>query len=368
MMAIKKILIDAKFTELYNGGISSLILNSIKILKLNKKIKFEILTISNLKKYISPLIYFLFSIMSRKIQILLYDNFFFNKVAKKIKPDCILSFYHDLKLSSDFYSKNIIFIHDLSIFDPYKRSFIQYLNDFYYQYTLKRSIKYNPKIITVSNFSALEIQNKLKIPKNSIHIWPQPIPPSFWKNNNFIKKKKNIPVLFYPGGWHPRKGIELLFNTIKEYNKKFGRLEFRYTCYKSLPKNYLKKISILKMINVVVNLNSLSEKKLVSEYKKSNCVIYPSTSEGFGRVVIESILTQTPIVLYNLKVFREIIKKKSKNVYFSKNRDPKKWANLLNKAFQHFQKKNSKDIFKLYNDYRQIQSVNNLLKILTKLI
>jgi hypothetical protein len=365
MKRIKKVLIDAKFTELYNSGISSLILNSIKIIKTNKKIKFEILTITNLKKYINPLIYFLFSITSRKIQILLYDNFFFNRVAKKIKPDYILSFYHDLKLSSDFYSKNIIFIHDLCIFNQHKRSLIQYLNDFYYKYTLKRSIQYDPKIVTVSNFSALEIQNKLKIPKNSIHIWPQPISPFFWKNNNFVKKKKIIPILFYPGGWHPRKGIELLFNTIKEYNKKFGKLEFRYTCYKSPSKSHLKQISILKIKNVLVNLNSLSEKKLVSEYKKSNCVIYPSTSEGFGRVVIESILTRTPIILYNLKVFREVIKKRSKNIFFSKNRDPKNWANLLNKAFQHFQKKNDKNIFKLYNDYRPTQSVNKLLKILT---
>jgi hypothetical protein len=365
MSRIKKVLIDAKFTELYNGGISSLILNAIKILKKNKKIKFEILTISKLNKHLNPLIYFFFSIMIRKIQILLYDNFFFNRVAKKIKPDYILSFYHDLKLSSEFYRKNIIFIHDLCIFDQYKRSFIQYLNDFYYKYTLKRSIKYNPKIITVSNFSALEIQNKLKIPKSSIHIWPQPIPAFFWKNNNFVKKKNIIPILFYPGGWHPRKGIELLFNTIKEYNKKFGRLEFRYTCYNSLSKNHLKQISILKMKNILVNLNSLSEKKLVSEYKKSNCVIYPSIGEGFGRVVIESILTQTPIILYNLKVFREVIKKKSKNIFFSKNRNPKQWANLLNKAFQYFQKKNDKNLLKLYNNYRPIQSVNKLLKILT---
>jgi len=361
----KKILIDAKFIELYNSGISSLILQTIKFLKKNKKIECEILTISNIKKYTNPLVYFLFSILSRKIKILLYDNFFFNSIARKINPDNVLSFYHDLRLSSDFFGKNIIFIHDLCIFDKYKRTLIQYLNDFYYQYTLKRSIKYNPKIVTVSKFSALDIQDKLKINKNLIYVWPQPIPFLFWKNNNYLKNKKNIPILFYPGGWHARKGIELLFNTINEYNLKFGKLELRYTCYKNLPKNYLKQMSILKMKNIVVNLNTLSVKKLFFEYKKSNCVIYPSTSEGFGRVVIESILTKTPIILYNLKVFREVMKKKFKNVFFSNNREPKKWANLLNKAFQYREKKNNDKIYKLYNDHRPIQSVNKLIKILT---
>ena len=208
-----KILVDAKFIELYNGGISSLISTVLPTLKNNRKIKLEILTIFNIKKYVNFFFYYLFTKISRKLQIILYDNFLFNFIANKIKPDIILSFFHDLRLSPEFYGKNFIFIHDLFIFENYKKkNFIQHINDFYYQYTLKRSLKYNPKIITASKTSAKDIIAKLKIKKKSIHIWSQPIPGIFWKNSNFAKSKKKIPVLFYPGGWHPRKNVKLLLN------------------------------------------------------------------------------------------------------------------------------------------------------------
>ena len=64
-----------------------------------------------------------------------------------------------------------------------------------------------------------------------------------------------------------------------------------------------------------LNLNNMKSYKINDNtlkhyYKNASALIYPSTDEGFGIPIIESMASKIPMVLSNTDVFREITQNK----------------------------------------------------------
>jgi glycosyltransferase involved in cell wall biosynthesis len=51
----------------------------------------------------------------------------------------------------------------------------------------------------------------------------------------------------------------------------------------------------------------LSDKRLLTEYRKADLFVFPSILEGFGQVLVEAMATHTPPVVCDLQPMNEIV-------------------------------------------------------------
>jgi glycosyltransferase involved in cell wall biosynthesis len=171
---------------------------------------------------------------------------------------------------------------------------------YHYLYSI---VKNNLKIISCSsNFTNTN---------NYIRVFPSELN-SFWKKN--IKKPFLEEVrLLYIGRFRIEKGVFSLLNLLKKVRLKYIFYSLGY--YKNLRLN--KKIYFKK--------NTTSREILRSYYDKTNIFILPSYTEGYPKVLLESLSRMRPIIIF------DDIKHVKKNFYgvFVCKRDPKELENMI---------------------------------------
>lgn len=209
----------------------------------------------------------------------------------------------------------------------------------YYRYSNQNAVK---NIVTVHDFTTEHYSKGLS---RLIHHKQKS---SAIKNSVGIiciseKTKKDL-LEFYPEYINQKK-IEVIYNGVSEdfyHEKNCSKVKINFslneevkyllyighrTMYKNfnfaielinyLPKNYkllivgnplsMNEIKLLyKIQNKFVFLGNLSNKDLNMIYNIVECLIYPSSYEGFGIPLIEAFKCGCPVVAQNLEVFKEI--------------------------------------------------------------
>lgn len=114
----------------------------------------------------------------------------------------------------------------------------------------------------------------------------------------FPKKIKNLKkekVISYAGRLTPGKGINLIMDFIPEFTKEYSVYKFYFAGEGFLKENLIKLSKKYKQINV---LGNISHKELLHLFAKSKAVLAPSVwPEPFGRVVLEALAANTPILV-----------------------------------------------------------------------
>lgn len=293
-----KISIDGRSALFYNGsGIgnySSEIIN--KLLKINKEDSIKILPKNtNIPKFSS------FWELSK------------NPIELNDKCDVFFNPHNGIGLPNKNANKIVTTLHDIipsKLPKTVSESYLKIYNENIYKILKKSSY-----ILTVSNFSKLDIMETFNINENKIfvtHLSPSKIyrPINQKLALSFLKKTFNINYnyILYIGGFSPRKNITRLieaFSKVHDHNKKI-KLIIVGTKGKSY-NDYLNRCIKLNLINNVIFTGFVKTLYLPLLYNCASCFIYPSLYEGFGLPPLESMACGTPTIASNLTSIPEVL-------------------------------------------------------------
>ena len=124
-----------------------------------------------------------------------------------------------------------------------------------------------------------------------------------------IRKQLKLPSDFIlsVGHFEHRKNYINLINSIKILKKKNFKIPLVIIGNDNGTKETIcKKIDQENLSDLIHIFSDLSDEEVKGVYKLSKLFIFPSTYEGFGIPILESMASKTPIVLSNLTVFKEI--------------------------------------------------------------
>jgi glycosyltransferase involved in cell wall biosynthesis len=171
---------------------------------------------------------------------------------------------------------------------------------------LEYSISKANKIITVSKFSAKEIEDVFKIKAKNIPIIYNAFTKLVLKSTKPISKNKYI---FYEGGLDIRKNVPKLIEAFSLIADKYPKLKlyiagnyFKSPIITNLPE-------LIKQYNLqdkVKLLGYISDEDMTSYIKYAEALVYPSLYEGFGIPILEGFGLETPVITSNLGSMSEI--------------------------------------------------------------
>ncbi len=248
------------------------------------------------------------------IQRFIFGFFYWKKELKKIKPDIFETF--SLPLIQSPVGKTILTIHDIRYlkFPQFYSNFrvliakkivkeaaikadtlivvSQTIKDELAEYTNKAKIRvlYNPSDTMLSK----AYQDKKIIKNNDTS---RDFLGKYILSVGIIEKRKNYINLI--------ESVSLL-NSIG-YNFNLVIVGNRSDDYQ----NVINLINSKNLNNKIILYRNISDHKLKSLYKYSEGFIFQSVYEGFGIPIIEALKLEIPMVLSNLKIFREITENKS---------------------------------------------------------
>ncbi|WP_396156332.1 glycosyltransferase family 4 protein [Flavobacterium sp.] len=200
--------------------------------------------------------------------------------------------------------KYIVTIHDVLFLD-----FPEYFPFFYKlknKFLFKTSAKYSDIVLSVSEYSKIQIQKHFKI--ETVTITPNAVDPVYFetyqKDNikeQVLKKFKAKNYFLYVSRWEPRKNHHCLLKVFveKEYYKNHSLVfigdkaienkEYN-DYYNSLP-------SAIKA--TIFSFHKLNFQDLLLLVRGADLSIYPSIAEGFGIPPLESLAANVPTICSN---------------------------------------------------------------------
>lgn len=215
-----------------------------------------------------------------------------------------------------------IFSHCPTIVTILDMSFIRYpqtldrLFLFYVKILLPLIKKRANVILTISEFSKMEIIKLLKVPKEKIKVIYGGCDEKFNVISdevgiNKVKNKYKLSQKFIlnVGTLEPRKNITSLIAAFNELKKKqlidhklvlCGPKGWHY-------KDIFKKIKELKLENEIIFLGFIPEEDLPFLYNVAQVFVYPSLYEGFGLPVLEAMSCGCPVITSNVSSLPEIV-------------------------------------------------------------
>jgi len=170
-------------------------------------------------------------------------------------------------------------------------------------------------ILTVSNNSKIQIKKIKSFKKKRIEVLPNGINPIFLKKED-VKKVEKIRekyklenkkvVLYINSNFTERKNLPLMIKTAKYLKKKLPEFrlimlinsKYNRECKKLLIKHKIDDITIL--------LSNQTDEELFNLYHLCDLLAMPSTREGFGFPLIESIAAGKPFISFNVGIALEL--------------------------------------------------------------
>jgi len=240
--------------------------------------------------------------------------FYWPKITQDERLDIFEIFNLPFIRSSAKY--NFVTIHDLRGLGPEYNFFYNIVFKSIFKYALLKA----DRIITGSS----SIKDDLKIlePSCKISVIYNGVHSNFYKNIDYIeqekfKKKYNIHNEFFltVGHFEKRKNYSQLINAFSlidenEIDKPLiiigndnGEL--------STISNQIIDLGLERRIHL---LSGLSDHEVHIAYTAASLFIFPSAYEGFGIPIVEAMASETPIILSDIPVFREVTE--DKGIYF----------------------------------------------------
>ncbi|TCW40349.1 glycosyltransferase involved in cell wall biosynthesis [Thermohydrogenium kirishiense] len=201
----------------------------------------------------------------------------------------------------------IMTIHDLNHlkFPEYYTKFHKY----YYNYIVKPSALNAKKVLTVSNFSKMEIVNWLKCDSEKVVVTYNGVDENFKVINDkdkliIIRKKYDLPQKFvlYIGNLKPHKNITNLIKAIKKINQEIMLVingESNEILNKIIKENNLE--------NKVKFIGYVDDDDLPALYNLAELFVYPSLYEGFGLPPLEAMACGCPVITSNTSSLPEVV-------------------------------------------------------------
>lgn len=174
------------------------------------------------------------------------------------------------------------------------------------------------KYICVSNATREDLI-KIKIPEKKVSVIYNGLDYEFWNKTKVIRKnfKKELGfdknyVFFSWGRPGPTKGFNYLVKAFQRVSEKSPQaiLLLMLGKVKMHEPRRLELINLVKQFNLqekIKIINPCSDEELREFISMADCVIIPSTSEGFGYTTVESSALGTPVVVSNAGSIPEVV-------------------------------------------------------------
>ncbi len=208
-------------------------------------------------------------------------------------------------------TKLILVIHDLIYMQdteslPISTSWYHNLGRFYRRKIVPKTARRASQIITVSNYSKLQIIDQLGVDAGRIHIIPNSISEDWFAEPLKLNMRENY--FFTVSGDQPSKNlINLLkgFKSSKLWQTHKLKLKVAGVKQKSIPK-FQALCRNLGIFESVCFFGYLKEEDLRLIYRQSRGFICASTHEGFGIPIIEAMASGVPVASSNTTALPEI--------------------------------------------------------------
>lgn len=201
-------------------------------------------------------------------------------------------------------NKQIVVLHDAKMAD--KKASDSYTLQRYFLWLLGIVLgKRLRKIITVSEFSKKQLNQKYKIPKEKIEVISQGCEHilKYCEDNTIFQRNgisKQCYVLAVGGG--SAKNNIYTARAIEKYN--YGKKEkIHMILVGSIPEVVRSELKCFSNVNLV---GRVTYEELVSLYKNAICLAFPSISEGFGMPPIEAMTLGCPVIASTVDSIPEV--------------------------------------------------------------
>lgn len=217
------------------------------------------------------------------------------------------------------YKNKITVLHDIAFY-RFSHSYSLPFRLFY-RSIIPLVLKTSKAVVTVSDFSRVEISNLYNIPVDKIKVMYNSVD-EFFSHNRTVNEKDEKFILTV-SSLHAQKNIAALidaFNTIADPDLK---LYLVGSMNKSFRNSALEK-SISNNHNIIF-LGRVSDDQLISLYSKARCFVFPSLYEGFGIPPLEAQACGCPCIISRAASLPEIFG--DSVIYF----DPNNYLDIADK-------------------------------------
>jgi len=233
---------------------------------------------------------------------MIWEKFIFPKEVQKQKADIVWSPHPSISNITNI--KHIMTVHDVIYW-----RLPEYIPNWkvrLYVGLLASSILKASQIITISKFSAKEIESIFNIPSKNIPIISPASPKSKQKD---IKFTINGQYIFYEGGLDIRKNVPKLIQAFSLIANKYKNLNL-YIAGKYFDSPIIPNIPYLinhyNLQDRVKLLGYISDEDMINYIKNAQALVYPSLYEGFGIPILEGLSLGTPVITSNIGAMKEV--------------------------------------------------------------
>jgi glycosyltransferase involved in cell wall biosynthesis len=233
---------------------------------------------------------------------MIWEKFVFPNEIQKQKADIVWSPHPTISIIPNI-------IHIMTVHDVIYWRLPEYIPNWkvrLYVQLLAQAIPKASQIITISKFSAKEIEAVFDIPAKDIPV----ISPSSPKLNTInIKQLTQDKYIFYEGGLDIRKNVPKLIQAFSLIDDKYKDLNL-YIAGKYFESPIIPNIPTLieqyNLQNRVKLLGYISDEDMISYIKYAQALVYPSLYEGFGIPIVEGLSLGTPVITSNIGAMKEV--------------------------------------------------------------
>lgn len=209
---------------------------------------------------------------------------------------------------------SVLTIHDLWL-DRHPEYSKKLFGQRFSYYRTRQRVHQCSRVIAVSSFTSLEVQELYEISEEKISVIPHGISENFFPDHDeekFNKLREAIglpvcPFILFLGGANPRKNHQALLRAFA----KDSFLRENYVVVVVGSKNF-KSSSIAdtildaKLSGKVVSVEQVSSSDLRVLYSKAALFVFPSRYEGFGFPVLEAMACGAPVITSNYSALPEV--------------------------------------------------------------
>ncbi len=196
-------------------------------------------------------------------------------------------------------------IHDVIFFDV--KGLTSKIGTFLRKLYIALAIKKSDALITVSKFSASRIKHHFPYAKNLDICYNG-------ANSNLINAKEieneyNItsPYFLFVGNIKKHKGLDILIDSFQEMPESFKLVVVgNKDAFRTSDSKTSQLLKTLSSSSRIVFTGKISDGALKSLIINARALIQPSRYEGFGIPPLEAMLLNTPAIVSDIEVFREI--------------------------------------------------------------
>lgn len=216
-------------------------------------------------------------------------------------------FFHAPKLKN---AKVLLTVHDLRLYRfPETYEFFRYQ---FLKRAVKNSIKRADHIISISNFTAKEIEDLCGVGKEKVTVIHEAINPERFSISEDYepagvpKELLERPFLLTVGHMEPRKNYDRLIEAFKIVKRTQGLKNLQLVIVGKKDHSFKNTLNLIEKTPDVKYLNFVSGDLLMWLYKNASLFIFPSIYEGFGFPPLEAASLGTASAVSNVSSIPEI--------------------------------------------------------------